>query len=62
MADDTRTNEPQGVSKLTAHWGPRPRLLVLCGDPNVNRWHCMRGHGVEPGVCPLTKCKETNRG
>lgn len=29
-----------------------------CADPNVNRWHCMRGHdGAEPNVCPLAVCE-----
>ena len=33
-----------------------------CADPNINRWYCMRGHGLEgqkaiPGVCPLTVCE-----
>lgn len=33
-----------------------------CADPNVNRWHCMRGHKLDdqkaiPGVCLLTVCE-----
>lgn len=32
-----------------------------CKDPNVNRWHCERGHALDdqpaqPGVCLLTVC------
>jgi hypothetical protein len=36
-----------------------------CADPNVNRWHCMRGHdGAAAGVCPLAACERqgANRG
>lgn len=60
------------VDALTPRHHPRPHRersimneLITCGpaatcaDPNVNRWHCMRGHdGADADVCPLTVCDQ----
>lgn len=59
---DSRANGYGAISDRTRTSGDYlpPKL---CADPNINRWHCMRGHdGAAPRICPLTKCKEADRG